>query len=124
MWENYPRQSNSPNLRVFFPQVTVLYPERDVLEQVGMPPTDHPVPITPGPLLAACHRMLRPLARLMIRGGITVPALNEMLRVLFVDVAANEILTDARARSDSRISLVTGIHRKEIRRLRALPAEQ
>ena len=43
-------------------------------------------------------------------------------RHLFVDVAANEILTDSRARSDSRISLVTGIHRKEIRRWRDLPA--
>jgi Family of unknown function (DUF6502) len=89
-----------------------------------MPSSEPPVPIDPGALLAACHRLLRPLARLMIRGGVTLPVLNDMLRTLFVDVAANDILTEPKARSDSRISLVTGIHRKEIRRLRDLRPEQ
>ncbi|HVZ06940.1 DUF6502 family protein [Rhodopila sp.] len=88
-----------------------------------MPPAENPVPVAPGALLAACRRLLRPLVVMMIRSGVTLPVLNDMLRALYVDVAATEILTDPKARSDSRISLVTGIHRKEIRRLRDIPPE-
>jgi Family of unknown function (DUF6502) len=40
-----------------------------------------------------------------------------------VEVAVDDILTDPKARTDSRISLLTGVHRKEIRRLRELPAD-
>ncbi len=68
--------------------------------------------------------MLRPLVRLMIRSGITFPVLTDVLRGLFVDVALADVLTEARARTDSRISLVTGVHRKEVKRLRELPADQ
>ena len=63
------------------------------------------------------------MVRLMMRNGLTFPVLAEVLRGLFVDVAANDILTDAKSRTDSRISLMTGVHRKEIKRLREAPAE-
>lgn len=82
----------------------------------------HPDPITlPGSstLLRAVRHMLRPLVRMLIRNGITFPVLADLLRGLYVEVAANDLLTDAKARTDSRISLMTGVHRKEIRRLRA-----
>lgn len=59
----------------------------------------------------------------MLRNGLTFPVLADALRQLFIDVATNEILTEPKARTDSRISLLTGVHRKEIRRLRALPAD-
>lgn len=65
---------------------------------------------------ASAH-LLRPLVRLMLRVGITFPVLAERLRLLFVEVAAAGI-TPEKARTDSRLSLATGIHRKEIRRLR------
>jgi hypothetical protein len=74
-------------------------------------------------LLKAASRVMRPLVRLMIRGGVSFPVLADALRALFVDVAVNELLPDSRARTDSRISLLTGVHRKEIRRLRALPVD-
>lgn len=80
-----------------------------------------PDPITlPGStlLLRAVRAMLRPLVRLMIRYGITFPVLADLLRGLYVEVAANDMLADPKARTDSRISLMTGVHRKEIRRLR------
>ncbi len=77
-----------------------------------------------GALLGACRRLLRPLVRLLIQNGVTLPALNEMLRALYVDVAASDVLTEPRTRSDSRISLITGIHRKEIRRLRDTTPER
>ena len=78
------------------------------------PMNPHALP-TEAILNAAAH-LLRPLVRLMLRVGITFPLLADRLRVLFVEVAAAN-LTE-KARTDSRISLATGIHRKEIRRLR------
>lgn len=62
--------------------------------------------------------MLRPLVRLLIHSGITFPAIAEVLRGVFVDVALRDLLSDPKAQTDSRISLLTGIHRKDVRRLR------
>lgn len=67
-------------------------------------------------ILNAAAHLLRPLVRLMLRVGITFPLLTDRLRILFVEVAAASLAE--KARTDSRISLATGIHRKEIRRLR------
>jgi hypothetical protein len=66
---------------------------------------------------------MRPLVRLMMHSGLTFPILAETLRGLFVEVAVNDILIDPKARTDSRISLLTGVHRKEIKRLREQPAD-
>jgi hypothetical protein len=67
--------------------------------------------------------MLRPLVRLLLRNGITFPIVADLLRALFVEVASKELLAEARTRTDSRISLMTGVHRKEIKRLRELPPD-
>lgn len=74
-------------------------------------------------LLRPLARLLRPLVRLLIRSGVTFPIMAELLRGLYVQVAA-ETLEREGARSDSRISLLTGVHRKEIRRLRELGEER
>lgn len=64
---------------------------------------------------------MRPLVRLLMRAGVTFPVLSETLRTLYVEVAVSDLLTGPKARTDSRVSLITGVHRKEIRRLRELP---
>ncbi len=69
------------------------------------------------PLIAAVARLLRPMIRLLIRGGVTCPTLMDVVRGVYVDVA-RDMLPDERARTDSRISLMTGVHRKELRRHR------
>jgi hypothetical protein len=92
-------------------------------------PAPPPLPTPPGlappsaSLLKAARRLLRPLVGLMMRSGVTFPVLADALRHLFVEVASSDILTDAKARTDSRISLLTGIHRKDIKRLRDVPAD-
>jgi hypothetical protein len=88
-----------------------------------MPPLNPSSPTSPGALLAASRRLLLPLVRLMLRSGVTFPVLADVMRHLFVDVAVTDILTRADARTDSRISLLTGIHRKEIRRYRQMPPD-
>jgi hypothetical protein len=74
--------------------------------------------LPPDMLLSAARRLLRPLVRLLMRNGITFPVLADSVRALFIDIAATELLVEPKARTDSRISLLTGVHRKEIRRLR------
>lgn len=75
--------------------------------------------LQPDALLRPVRRLLRPLIRLLIQGGVTFPALADLLRSLYVEVAARDLLREPRARTDSRISLLTGVHRKEIRRWRS-----
>jgi hypothetical protein len=72
-------------------------------------------------LLRGLARLLRPLVRLLIQRGVTYPAVAELLRELYVDVARNDLLRAPGAQTDSRISLVTGVHRKEVRRQRTRP---
>jgi hypothetical protein len=79
--------------------------------------------LPPEALLKAARRLLRPLVRLMMGSGLTFPVVVDALRRLFVDVAVTEILTESKSRTDSRISLLTGVHRKEIKRLREIPAD-
>jgi hypothetical protein len=88
-----------------------------------MSPPDRFRPLQPAALLKAARGLMRPLVRLMLRSGVTFPVLAETLRRLFVEVAVNDILIDPNARTDSRISLLTGVHRKEIKRLRGIPAD-
>jgi hypothetical protein len=75
-------------------------------------------PPPPQMLLQPLRRLLRPLVRLAILSGVTFPVMTDLLRGLFVEVASRDLLTDTASRTDSRISLLTGVHRKEIRRLR------
>lgn len=75
------------------------------------------MPPAPQALVRPLKRLLRPVVRLAIFSGITFPILSDILRGLFVDVALNDIL-EPDARTDSRVSLLTGVYRKEIKRLR------
>jgi hypothetical protein len=79
--------------------------------------TDAPSP-TPKPLLAAVKRLLRPLVRLLITKGMGLPALTEMLKEVYVDVALTEFPTEGKKQTDSSISILTGVHRKDVKRLR------
>ena len=72
----------------------------------------------PGKLLPHVARILRPLIRLLISSGVTFPVLSDLLRQLFVNVAERDFTLPGKEQTDSRIYLLTGIHRKEIRRLR------
>jgi hypothetical protein len=54
----------------------------------------------------------------MLSHGLTYPALIEMLKGVFVEVAQRELEGAGTRLTDSRISLMTGVHRKDVRRLR------
>lgn len=73
-------------------------------------------------LQAPLARLLRPLVRLAIRSGLTYPALADLLRELYVNVAEHDFALSSKNQTDSRVSLLTGIHRKEVARLRGAGA--
>ncbi|MGI4798166.1 MAG: DUF6502 family protein [Janthinobacterium lividum] len=79
-------------------------------------------PSPPLVLRAAAHAA-RPLIRLLVRSGVTFPVFADVLRTIFVQVAGEVLDADGQERSDSRISLLTGIHRKELRRQRLEPTD-
>jgi hypothetical protein len=82
-----------------------------------MPPAE-PVAAPPKALVAAIRALLRPLVRLLIAKGVGLPALMELLKEAYVDVAVAEFPVGEKKQTDSRISLLTGVHRKDVKRLR------
>lgn len=83
---------------------------------------DHNQPDSGGPpplLLAAIEKILRPLVNLMLSFQITYPQLITLLKSIYVDVAEKEFQVNGKRQSDSRINLLTGVHRKDVKRLRA-----
>jgi len=70
-------------------------------------------------MLSALRRIMRPLVRLMLRKGVTYTMFTDVLKEVFVDVAHREFRLDDKVPTDSRISLLTGVHRKDVRRLRS-----
>ncbi len=87
-------------------------------------PTE-PSPAAPSPQLArTVRRVLRPLVRLMLTHGVTVRPAAELLSQVYVEVAMAELERDGKKPTDSRLSVMTGIHRKALRahRTRSEPA--
>jgi hypothetical protein len=76
------------------------------------------------PVVAAVKRLLRPLVRLLIAKGVTLPEMTELLKDVYVSVAVHDVESGGKAPTDSRVSLMTGVHRKDVKRLRGLPPEQ
>lgn len=62
--------------------------------------------------------VLQPIVRLAIRAGLTFPAFSELLKEIYVQVANSEFALAGKDQTDSRLSVITGVHRKEVRRLR------
>ena len=73
----------------------------------------------PAALIAALVKVLRPLVRLLMSHGITLPYFSNLLKAIYVDVAEQDFPLEGKAQTDSRISLITGVHRKDVRRLRS-----
>lgn len=85
------------------------------------PPTETPASTgLPEPSFAAqaIAEMLRPLARLMIDHGLQLPVMVELLKKALVDEALSTFALDDKGSSDTRVALLTGVHRKDVKRLR------
>jgi hypothetical protein len=71
-------------------------------------------------LVAALVKILRPLVRLLMSHGITLPYCSNLLKEIYVEVAEQDFTLHGKSQTDSRISLITGVHRKDVRRMRSV----
>ncbi len=75
-------------------------------------------------LFSAVIRILRSLVRIFLRNGLPFGVFAELARWVYVDVAHKEFGIAGRKQTDSRVSILTGMSRKEVRRLRLMEQPQ
>lgn len=73
-------------------------------------------------LSAAINRLLYPLVRILLRQGMPYGAFSDLTKRVYVEVANQEFGIPGRKQSISRVSIMTGLTRKEVRRIQSLPA--
>lgn len=72
---------------------------------------------TPEVSYRALRKIFRPIVKYMISNAISFTSVTQLLKSLYVQVANDEFpLADKRG-TDSRVSMLTGIHRGEVKRL-------
>ena len=92
---------------------------------MGRPPRHLPVsnpPAQPLPqaedVVRALRGILAPLVRLLLATGVDYTRLSAELKPLFIEQARLELLRSGRKETDSAISLLCGVHRKDVRKWR------
>ena len=83
-----------------------------------------PETVTEQRLLDAIARVLKPLVRILLRNGVPSDALTELVRKVYVDVASTEFRLAGKRQTQSRISVLTGLNRKEVARLTRTIADE
>jgi hypothetical protein len=68
-------------------------------------------------VLAAVLRAFRPLARLLLRHGVAYPSFAVALKQVFLEAAVEELQRTGQKQTDSAISLLSGVHRRDVRNI-------
>lgn len=72
----------------------------------------------------AVMQLLQPLVRVLLRHGMAYDEFAELARRAYVNVAERDFALRGRKQTTSRISVITGLNRKEVARLQALLAHE
>jgi hypothetical protein len=75
-------------------------------------------------LLSATASILKPLIKMLIRYGIGYAAFTDLAKHVYYEVGKNDFAIPGKKQTASRISTLTGLSRKEVARLEALPPRQ
>lgn len=87
-------------------------------EPASAPPADRP-----SPTLLHVLRVMRPLARWLVRAGVGHKVLADALKPVFLEAARAEMQRHGQRETDSALSVLSGLHRKDVRALgNVLPA--
>lgn len=70
-------------------------------------------------LIKAVKRVLFSLVHLLLKVGITFPQLSEMLKETYIDVADRHFQLDDKKSTQTRLSFLTGVHRKDVKRIQS-----
>jgi hypothetical protein len=71
-------------------------------------------------LHAAVMRLLRPLVRILLDHGVPFATFAEIARWVYVEVAERDFALPGRKQTDSRVSVLTGLTRKDVARIKKL----
>lgn len=74
------------------------------------------------PLHRALYRILRPLARLLLRNGIPFGEFADLVKRAYVEAALEDFGDGRKKPTDSRAAVMTGLTRKEVKRHREILA--
>jgi hypothetical protein len=74
------------------------------------------------PLHRALYRILRPMARLLLRNGIPFAEFAELVKRAYVDAAMEDFSDQRKKPTDSRAAVMTGLTRKEVKKQREMLA--
>lgn len=69
-------------------------------------------------------RLLRPLVRILLRNGVAFGTFSDLAKKVYTDVAFEEFTLQGKKQSVSRVSILTGLTRKEVKRLHDLPEHE
>lgn len=67
-------------------------------------------------VMSSCRALLQPIARLLLKSGVTWKEFAELSRQTFVEVATGEFGLRGRPTNVSRVAILTGLARREVRR--------
>lgn len=73
-----------------------------------------------GSAATALRLLFRPIARIMLRAGINWRELADVCKAVYVEVATEDFGIRGRPTNISRVAILTGLTRKEVRRLRTM----
>jgi hypothetical protein len=73
-------------------------------------------------VLNSTLHLLRPAVRLMLRHGVTYTAFSQALKRVFLQAAQEELQAKGMPQTDSAISVLSGVHRRDVRNLTRLAA--
>lgn len=76
-----------------------------------------------GTTTAALRLLFRPVARIMLRAGVNWRELADVCKATYVEVATEDFGIRGRPTNVSRVAILTGLTRREVRRLRNLLKE-
>jgi len=69
----------------------------------------------------ALIRILQPLVRILLRNGISFGTFSDIAKWVYVTTATEEFAIGDRKQTTSRVSILTGLSRKEVKRVREMP---
>ena len=71
-------------------------------------------------VLNSTLHLLRPAVRLMLRHGVTYTAFSQALKRVFLQAAQEELQARGMPQTDSAVSVLSGVHRRDVRNLTRL----
>ncbi len=71
-------------------------------------------------MLKSCQAMLRPIVRLLLKNGVMWKEFAELSKTVYVEVAGRDYGIGGRQTNASRVSILTGLTRREVKRRRDL----